>query len=150
MNYYKVKFLKNNQPQGMAYTFKSDLDLSAGDTVDLDGGKHGIIVEEPVDLAWVKTYGNENLKEIVGKHEDQESTETFDSAKAVKAQNDYCEENKYLHFAPSDGRCWKCNQDIYAKDGKTRSGKVVDGISVEKARTALITGCPFCNWSYCE
>lgn len=115
----------------------------------IDEKKKGVVTAVDVPESEIEAF-KDKVKTIAGKAVTQEGTETFDSAKAVKAQNDYCEENKSPHFAPSDGRCWKCNQDIYAKDGKTRRGKVVDGISVERVGTELITGCPFCNWSYCE
>ncbi len=69
MNFYKVKFLKNGQAQGRSYTYKSSLDLAPGDKVELPGGKHGVVVDEPVDMDWVKSYGEENLKEIVKKVE---------------------------------------------------------------------------------
>ena len=69
MNFYKVKFLKNGQAQGRSYTYKSSLELGTGDKVELPRGKHGVVVDEPVDMAWVKTYGEENLKEITQKVE---------------------------------------------------------------------------------
>lgn len=69
MNFYKVKFLKSGQPSGRSYTYKSQMDLNPGDKVELPGGKHGIVVDELVNLDWVNTYGEENLKEIVKKVE---------------------------------------------------------------------------------
>lgn len=69
MNFYKIKFLKSGQPSGRAYTYKSQLNLNPGDKVELPGGKHGVVVDEPVDMAWVQTYGEEILKEIVKKVE---------------------------------------------------------------------------------
>jgi len=67
-------------------------------------------------------------------------TETFDSKKACDAQAKLCKEKDYPHFAPSDGRCYSCNRQIYSEGGW----------SVEKASKSLITGCPFCCYSYCE
>lgn len=72
MNFYKVKFLKNGQAQGRAYTYKSCLELSSGDKVELPGGSHGVVMDEPVDMAWVESYGEERLKEIVKKVEVEE------------------------------------------------------------------------------
>lgn len=69
MNFYKVKFLKNGQAQGRAYTYKSSLELAPGDKVELPGGSHGVVMDEPVDMAWAKSYGEEKLKEIVKKVE---------------------------------------------------------------------------------
>lgn len=72
MNFYKVKFLKNGQAQGRSYTYKSSLELAPGDKVELPGGKHGVVMDEPVDMPWVETYGEENLKEITRKAEVKE------------------------------------------------------------------------------
>lgn len=72
MQYIKVKFLKSEQPAGRAYTYKSRLNLEPGDKVELPGGKHAVVVDEPVDMGWVQTYGEENLKEIVKKVEVEE------------------------------------------------------------------------------
>lgn len=69
MNFYKVKFLKNGNPQGRAYTYKSELDLQPDDVVELSGDKHGIVIDDSVDMEWVGTYGVENIKSIVGKVE---------------------------------------------------------------------------------
>jgi len=72
MNFYKVKFLKNGQAQGRAYTYKSSLELVPGDKVELPGGSRGVVLDEPVDMAWVETYGEDKLKEIVKKVEVEE------------------------------------------------------------------------------
>ena len=56
----------------------------------------------------------------------------------IEAQEKYCKEHKAPHFAPHSGICWSCNKQIYEK------------ISLEKAATELITGCPHCNRSYCD
>ena len=66
------------------------------------------------------------------------SDETYE---AIMAQMKYCEENKLPHFSPFDGICYKCHQQIFGVEG---------GITVEQASTTLITGCPLCNFSYCE
>jgi len=67
------------------------------------------------------------------------------------------------HFAPSDGVCFRCHKNIYQNfgwkdEGYSRKlagldGEEVDritGISLEKASSQLITGCPHCNRSYCD
>lgn len=73
MNFYKVKFLKAGQPARRSYTYKSRLNLEPGDKVELPGGRHAVVVDEPVDMGWVETYGEENLKEIVKKCEPEDS-----------------------------------------------------------------------------
>ncbi|OKP91887.1 hypothetical protein A3844_01880 [Paenibacillus helianthi] len=78
----------------------------------------------------------------------------YDVQESIKAQEIYCEENKAPHFAPKTGRCWSCNQNIYAPGhhvwkGKS-DGRESAGISVEKAGRELVTGCPHCFRSYCD
>lgn len=85
--------------------------------------------------------------------------ENFDVQKAIKAQSVFCIENKYPHFAPKNGICWCCGNNIYELIGwksYARKNKVslkeavfVTGISTEKASKELITYCPHCNRSYC-
>ena len=75
---------------------------------------------------------------------------TYNISEAIKAQEQFCGKNEYPHFAPSDGICWSCHQNIYSENGRTRYGKKTHGISVESAGNHLITGCPFCSRSYCE
>ena len=61
MEFYKAKYLKNNVPAGRAYTFKSEKILLPGDKAETADGKHVQIVDEPVDMEWVKTYGAEKV-----------------------------------------------------------------------------------------
>ena len=82
----------------------------------------------------------------------------------IKAQADYCEKKKQPHFAPKNGRCWRCNRNIYQNFGvgidKPYSRTIVEqegaevefitGISLEEASHQLVIGCPHCNWSFCE
>lgn len=88
---------------------------------------------------------------------------TFNVLKAREAQEKYCKEKNYPHFAPASGRCWKCNRNIYEQIGwKVEYGRRIQvpldskelchttGITVEKAGTSLVTGCPHCNISYCD
>ena len=87
----------------------------------------------------------------------------FDSYKAHEAQMKYCEEHITLHFAPGKRngfRCSRCNQNIYAEHGhpvaeRLHNGRVrlnysidLQGISVEKAGSDHICGCPFCCRSF--
>lgn len=95
---------------------------------------------------------------------------TFNVAEAVQAQKEYCKEYAAKHsedwassfmkdgkgFAPVSGVCWCCHQQIYAAKGreyvgmKRPTGRMVEGISVERARKELTTGCPFCHRSYVD
>lgn len=59
---------------------------------------------------------------------------------AALAQEKYCDRHGFLQFAPSDGRCWKCSENIYNDKG----------YSVDLAGSHVITGCPHCNASFCD
>ena len=95
----------------------------------------------------------------------------YDVERARQAQKKLCEEKGYPDFAPSNGVCWACKKNIYEplgrKRGQTSSwvgrtgcrrvescpieeADYVTGITVEKAATSLVTGCPHCNRSYCD
>ena len=70
-----------------------------------------------------------------------------------KAQSAYCDEKNLPHFAPFDGVCFSCHQQIYARvehqnpyDGR----KSYTGIPTDLAASMLITGCPHCSSSFCE
>jgi len=58
--------------------------------------------------------------------------------KKIEAQRLYCQERMLPHFAPPDGKCWSCGNDIYLT------------ITLETASNSLITGCPHCHKSYCD
>lgn len=66
--------------------------------------------------------------------------ERYNVEEAIAAQEKYCKEHGDPLFAPSDGRCYKCWQQIYGPNGW----------SVEKAGSCLITGCPYCRRSYVD
>ena len=59
---------------------------------------------------------------------------------AFEAQRKYCYAHRMPMFICRSGTCFRCGRNIFGPDG----------ISVEKAGTQLITGCPYCNASYCD
>ncbi len=142
MNYIKAKFPNSTR----SYTYRTDDSVKAGDTVVNAKGAKLTVTDESVDMKWVETYGADKVA-VVKKCE--EPTETFDPVKANEAQAKYCDENDYPHFAPRC-HCYSCHQNIYLSGKRRCDGKEVNGISVERAGRELITGCPYCNWSYCE
>lgn len=73
---------------------------------------------------------------------------TYDPIKAAKAQDTYCDQHEIPHFAPSDGCCYSCGRNIYQL-GKYSDGSPC-GISVEEAGSRLVTGCPYCHYSFVE
>jgi len=62
----------------------------------------------------------------------------YDIKLAGKAQAKFCKKNKYPHFAPINGICWSCGNQIY------------DKVSIVKAGKELITGCPICCRTFCD
>ena len=81
----------------------------------------------------------------------------YDVDKARQAQAILCKEKGYPDFAPSSGSCWKCHRNIYEQVEREQKDwlagkmtKYTTGITVDKASTKLITGCPHCNRSYCD
>lgn len=63
MNYFKARYLKDGKPSGNAYTFKSQDDVKAGDTVVNAKGSRLIVVGE-ADESWLDTYGREKVAEV--------------------------------------------------------------------------------------
>lgn len=55
----------------------------------------------------------------------------------IMAQSEFVREAGGPLFAPGDGRCWKCGRQIY------------EAISLERAGSSRITGCPHCKHSFC-
>lgn len=65
-------------------------------------------------------------------------------ALASIAQRAYCDASGSTYFAPDNGICYHCGRNIYQTYGESR------GISQDEASHSLITGCPHCNYSFCE
>lgn len=70
------------------------------------------------------------------------SEQIYNPAAAAKAQNAYCEAKKLPRFAPFDGRCWRCNNQIYAPCGARA------GITVQEAGSCHVTYCPHCHRAF--
>lgn len=62
----------------------------------------------------------------------------------IEAQAKYCKDQQAPHFAPEDGFCWSCGNQIYADAGRSH------GRDISYASTELVTGCPHCHRSYCD
>ena len=71
---------------------------------------------------------------------DTQIKDYYDRMDAVRAQASYCLNHRKPLFAPRTGICHHCGHIIYSPGG----------ISVRKAATTLVTGCPFCHISFCE
>lgn len=61
--YIKVKFLKNNEPHGREYTYKSTFPVRVGQEVILPSGGNGIVTEINVTEESVEGF-KDKIKEI--------------------------------------------------------------------------------------
>lgn len=61
--YIKVKFLKNGEPHGREYTYKTTFPVRVGQEVLLPGGGNGIVTEIDVPEKEVESF-KDNIKEI--------------------------------------------------------------------------------------
>lgn len=61
--YIKVKFLKNGEPNGREYTYKSTFPVRVGQEVILTGGGNGIVTEINVPEESVEGF-KDKIKEI--------------------------------------------------------------------------------------
>lgn len=57
MQYIKCKFIIGGNPAGRSYTYKCEDDVTPGDTVVDAKGSKLIVVDEPVDVEWIRVYG---------------------------------------------------------------------------------------------
>lgn len=75
MQLIKARYIKNGKPSGGTYTFRSTEPVVPGDKVLLPGGGHGIVVDGEIDMEWVNSYGEGNIKVIDGKEPAEEAQE---------------------------------------------------------------------------
>lgn len=57
MQYIKAKFENSKR----SYTYSTEDDVKPGDIVTNDKGSKLVVVDEPVDAAWIKAYGAEKV-----------------------------------------------------------------------------------------
>ena len=65
MNYIKAKFPNNTR----SYTYRTEDNVKAGDTVVNAKGAKLMVTDESVDIAWVETYGADKVA-VVKKYEE--------------------------------------------------------------------------------
>lgn len=74
-----MKFIKANYPNSTRYyTFKTEDDVKAGDTVVNDKGIKLTVVDEEVDMAWVEFYGADKIVAVKKYVEPEETGESED------------------------------------------------------------------------
>jgi len=76
----------------------------------------------------------------------------FNVSISITAQANFCKKMKYPHFAPLNGICSECKNNIYTIVYKKSGGEKTykSGITFWQAANTLITGCPHCHKSYCD
>lgn len=65
MNYIKAKFSSGSR----SYTYRTEDNVKAGDTVVNDKGAKLTVTDETVDMKWVDTYGADKVA-VVNKYEE--------------------------------------------------------------------------------
>ncbi len=79
--YYKIKYLRDGNPHGRAYTFQSEDELAEGDIVDISEKQMGIVTSsmlEDTDKKWIETYGSDAVKTVKKHVEDEENGKSDD------------------------------------------------------------------------
>lgn len=61
----KVRFIKNGSPSGREYTYRANIPIVVGDTVELPNNGTGIVTEVDVLESEVESYVNK-IKDIIG------------------------------------------------------------------------------------
>lgn len=81
-NVIKVKFLRNGQPSGRAYTYYTPEEVAVGDIVELnsrDGIAKGVVVQVDVPEEEILVFGD-GAKSIIGKVSIEEEDEVSDAS----------------------------------------------------------------------
>lgn len=73
----KARFLKQDKPSRRAYTYRTKDDVKPGDIVTDAKGSKLVVMDDPVDMGWVETYGEEKIA-LVAKYVDPEKEESED------------------------------------------------------------------------
>ena len=71
----------------------------------------------------------------------------YNIEKSIKAQSLLVNAKSFPYFAPTNGVCYRCRNNIYTE---IKKDEYSSGIDVEQAATSLVTGCPHCHRSYCD
>lgn len=71
MQYIKAKFENSKR----SYTYRTEDDVKPGDIVTNDKGSKLQVVDDPVDVAWIKAYGADKVA-VVKKYVESEKEES--------------------------------------------------------------------------
>lgn len=86
MQLIKVRFLNNGAPAGKAYTYYSPVNVSVGDTVQINSAATGVVVEVDVPEGEVEAY-KDKIKTIVGLVEKERQRSLDDLDLTVRTYN---------------------------------------------------------------
>ena len=77
---------------------------------------------------------------------------TYNLRKSAVSQERYCELAHVPLFAPRDGRCSKCHENIYRViiTYDKYGNQYTSGIDTKTAENTHITGCPHCHATFCD
>ncbi len=70
MQYIKCKFLKEDKPTSRAYTYRTEDEVKPGDIVTDSKGSKLMVVDETVDVEWIRAYGADKVG-VVKKYEEK-------------------------------------------------------------------------------
>lgn len=74
MNLVKIRFLKDSQPTGKAYTYSSEVAVKPGDVVQINSAATGVVVEVDVPEKEVAAFADK-VKSIKGLVEEVSTNE---------------------------------------------------------------------------
>ena len=99
MQYIKAKFLKEDKPTGRAYSYRTSDDVKPSDVVTDAKGSKLMVVDEPVDVEWIRAYGADKVG-IVKKYDERKvDVDSLDDETRCK----YC---TYNSDCPKGIRCY--------------------------------------------
>lgn len=112
-NVIKVKFLRNGQPSGRAYTYYTPEPVEVGDVVDLNstqGVAQGVVVAVDVPVEEILVFGD-GAKAIIGKHQTICECERCDEFVPIGEGDHICEADMppkmiLLEYQPTDEYGW--------------------------------------------
>ena len=95
----KAKFLKEDKPTGRAYTYRTEDDVKPGDIVTNHKGSKLVVVDEVVDVEWIRAYGADRVGIVKKYHEPKVDVDSLDEETRCK----YC---TYNSDCPKGVRCY--------------------------------------------
>jgi hypothetical protein len=129
--------------------------------MSMDGGfatihKFQVATRSTGEILWTYPFDGENILEeamlTLLTHEDylneannqsETDADLYDVTESINLQQLFCINAAIPNFAPIDGNCYSCKNNIYLP-------LVKPGITTAKAGSEHITGCPHCNKTFLD